>query len=119
MRKLIFFLTIFFSILNAEEQIAPAPTPEQLDINNSFITKYEYGKMLYNNPRGIGCNKCHGDDARGKKIVEFKQEHDKKIYNCSLVAPDIKDIEYEIFSVKVNSKRIQISNLIKNKFVIN
>ncbi len=105
MRKLIFFLTIFFSILNAEEQIAAAPTPEQLDINNSFITKYEYGKMLYNNPRGIGCNKCHGDDARGKKIVEFKQEHDKKIYNCSLVAPDIKDIEYEIFSVKVNSKK--------------
>ena len=82
-----------------------AEQKQQVDINNSFITKNEYGKMLYNNPRGIGCNKCHGDDARGKKIVEFKQEHDKKIYNCSLVAPDIKDIEYEIFSVKVNSKK--------------
>jgi hypothetical protein len=67
---------------------------KQTDINNSFITKYEYGKMLYNNPRGIGCNSCHGNDARGRKMVDFKQEtRDKKIYNCSLVVPDIKDID--------------------------
>lgn len=49
----------------AQENITPAT--EEIDINNSFITKYEYGKMLFNNPRGIGCNNCHGDDARGKK----------------------------------------------------
>ena len=54
--------------------------PENLmDINNSFITKYEYGKMLYNNPRGIGWNSCHGNDARGRKMVDFKQMHEKKI----------------------------------------
>jgi len=108
MLKKFLFLNLFFLILNAQEvqnnPNTPAQTPE-LDINNSFITKYEYGKMLFNNPRGIGCNKCHGDDARGKKIVEFKQEHEKKIYNCSLVAPDIKDIDYQTFSVKVNSKK--------------
>ena len=79
---------------------------KQADINNSFITKYEYGKMLYNNPRGIGCNSCHGNDARGRKMVDFKQEtRDKKIYNCSLVVPDIKDIDYKTFSTKVNSKK--------------
>ena len=86
------------SELNKEEQ-------KQADINNSFITKYEYGKMLYNNPRGIGCNSCHGNDARGKKMVDFKQLHDKKIYNCSLVIPDIKNIDYQTFSQKVNSKK--------------
>jgi hypothetical protein len=74
-------------------------------INNSFITKYEYGKMLFNNPRGIGCNRCHGDDARGRKIVDFKQEYDKKIYDCTLIAPDIKHVDYENFSKKVNSKK--------------
>ena len=80
--------------------------PENLmDINNSFITKYEYGKMLYNNPRGIGCNSCHGNDARGKKMVDFKQTHEKKVYNCTLVIPDIKNIDYETFSIKVNSKK--------------
>lgn len=78
---------------------------QQIDINNSFITKNEYGKMLYNNPRGIGCNSCHGNDARGRKMVDFKQLHDKKIYNCSLVIPDIKDIDYQTFSTKVNSKK--------------
>ena len=32
---------------------------------------------------------------QGRKIVNFKHEHDKKLYDCSLVAPDIKDIDYE------------------------
>ncbi|MDZ7819990.1 MAG: c-type cytochrome [Aliarcobacter sp.] len=105
--KLIF--TIFF-ILNSffyaqETTTATANMADPLDINNSFITKFEYGKMLFNNPRGIGCNSCHGDNAKGQKIMDFKQEHDKKIYNCSLVAPNIKDIDYETFSTKVNSKK--------------
>ena len=79
---------------------------QQVDINNSFITKNEYGKMLFNNPRGIGCNSCHGNDARGRKIVSFKQEtKDKKIYNCSLIVPDIKNIDYQTFSAKINSKK--------------
>ena len=77
-----------------------------IDINNSFITKYEYGKMLYNNPRGIGCNSCHGNDARGRKMVDFKHQlFDKKVYNCTLVIPDIKNIDYETFSLKVNTKK--------------
>jgi hypothetical protein len=77
-----------------------------IDINNSFITKYEYGKMLYNNPRGIGCNSCHGNDARGRKMVDFKHQLlEKKVYNCTLVIPDIKSIDYETFSLKVNSKK--------------
>ena len=77
-----------------------------IDINNSFITKYEYGKMLYNNPRGIGCNSCHGNDARGRKMVDFKHQlFDKKVYNCTLIIPDIKSIDYETFSLKVNNKK--------------
>ncbi|BAK72958.1 MAG: c-type cytochrome [Arcobacter sp.] len=107
MSKIVFLF--FLSILNviAQETVTTNESIPNLDINNSFITKYEYGKMLYNNPRGIGCNSCHGDDARGKKIVEFKHqpEYEKKVYNCSLVAPDIKDIDYETFSTKVNSKK--------------
>lgn len=107
MSKIVFLF--FLSILNviAQEIVTTNESIPNLDINNSFITKYEYGKMLYNNPRGIGCNSCHGDDARGKKIVEFKHqpEYEKKVYNCSLVAPDIKDIDYETFSTKVNSKK--------------
>jgi hypothetical protein len=97
-----------YQLENKQEQITePVKKQEDLmDINNSFITKYEYGKMLYNNPRGIGCNSCHGNDARGKKMVDFKhQVSDKKIYNCTLVVPDIKNIDYATFSTKVNSKK--------------
>ena len=98
MRILIFLSVFLLSNAFSEDEL--------LDINNSFITKYEYGKMLYNNPRGIGCNSCHGNDARGRKMVDFKQQLlDKKVYNCSLIVPDIKNIDYETFSAKVNSKK--------------
>ena len=104
-----FLLTIFLllniNLLAQETTTATENMLNPLDINNSFITKFEYGKMLYNNPRGIGCNSCHGDDAKGKKIIDFKQEHDKKIYNCNLSVPNIKDIDYAIFSEKINSKK--------------
>ncbi len=33
-----------------------------------FITKTEYAKMLYLNPRGIGCDKCHGAKGEGSLI---------------------------------------------------
>ena len=100
----IFFLINYF-ILAQETTSVTANLVNPLDINNSFITKYEYGKMLFNNPRGIGCNSCHGSNAKGQKIMDFKQVHDKKVYNCSLITPNIKDIDYETFSVKVNSKK--------------
>lgn len=101
MFKIFFLVVAFFAVLNAEETVE---TKSQVDINNSFITKYEYGKMLYNNPRGIGCNKCHGEKAEGKKIVNFKHEEKNKIYNCSMVIPSIKEIDYETFSKKINQK---------------
>jgi len=51
----------------------------------SFISDYEYGDMLYNNPRGISCTQCHGEDGSGKKIADYyvyvgtKEEKKKKI----------------------------------------
>jgi len=67
--------------------------------NKDFITKYEYGKMLYNNPRGISCAKCHGDDAKGMIIDTFKHIRNKKEYICSLASTDITNISYEDFKI--------------------
>ena len=39
---------------------------------SEFITKSEYAKMLYQNPRGIGCHKCHGDKGEGALMVKYK-----------------------------------------------
>ncbi|MCF6244111.1 MAG: cytochrome c [Sulfurovum sp.] len=41
----------------------------------SFITDYEYGEMLYSNPRGVSCAECHGDSGQGKSIVHYQDIH--------------------------------------------
>jgi cytochrome c553 len=46
---------------------------------DSFITKYEYGEYLYDNPRGIGCNRCHGQKGEGKLIAKYFDEEDKEV----------------------------------------
>jgi len=41
---------------------------------SSFITRMEYSSLLYKNPRGIGCNKCHGLKGEGKLIAKYKEK---------------------------------------------
>ncbi len=36
-----------------------------------FITQKEYGALLYNHPRGIGCEKCHGENGKGMVIATY------------------------------------------------
>lgn len=43
-------------------------------IAEDFITKMEYAKMLYANPRGIGCNLCHGQKGEGMSIAKYKEK---------------------------------------------
>lgn len=70
-------------------------------IDYSFITKYEYGQMLYENPRGIGCNKCHGDNAQGSLIATYKtaKGEERRIY-----APKISDVTWEKFKTVLSAK---------------
>jgi len=44
----------------------------------SFISDYEYGEMLYNNPRGVSCAQCHGESGQGKVIVSYKEGKKRK-----------------------------------------
>jgi hypothetical protein len=60
--------------------------------------------MLYNNPRGISCNKCHGHDAKGKTIVSFVHIRNKKRFNCEIKTDDITDITYSDFLQKLDPK---------------
>ncbi len=59
--------------------------------NEWFITTLEYGKMLYHNPRGISCAKCHGENAKGKIIAKYI----KKGKTYIIKAPDIQNISYD------------------------
>ena len=73
-----------------------------------FITKLEYGKMLYHNPRGISCAKCHGENARGKIIAKYYVvKNGKKILKI-LKAPDITNVPYEKFKKKLFHTKLSV-----------
>lgn len=68
--------------------------PVMLSAESSFITPFEYGKMLYENPRGIGCVHCHGKEGEGSIIAQYKHKGKLK----PLIAPPINELSYERFS---------------------
>lgn len=68
--------------------------PLFLNADESFITQFEYGKMLYENPRGIGCVHCHGKEGNGSLIATYKHKGTLR----TLLAPPINELPYERFS---------------------
>jgi mono/diheme cytochrome c family protein len=48
------------------------------NVTESFISEYEYGEMLYTNPRGVSCTECHGETGEGKSIVHYEDIHGKQ-----------------------------------------
>ncbi len=63
-------------------------------IADSFITRDEYAKMLYQNPRGIGCHKCHGIDGRGRLLGSYHTDNNE---TKTILAPDITKLGYKRF----------------------
>ena len=59
----------------------------------SFITDEEYASSLYKNPRGIGCNNCHGEDGKGKLVAKYEQKGVIKDFGGS----DITNIGFKNF----------------------
>lgn len=58
--------------------------------------------MLYKNPRGIGCNKCHGEDGNKMYIASYK---DKKNNSYRITAPAIKHLSLKRFSEVLMAKK--------------
>ena len=73
---------------------------------SDFITNLEYGKMLYKNPRGIGCIKCHSKDAKGAVIATY---YDSNAQKKELIAPNIQNVTWKTFYL-----RVKLSEKIKN-----
>ena len=61
--------------------------PLLLCAEESFMSHYEYGEMLYNNPRGVSCAQCHGKHGEGKVIVTYQDKKGKQ----TIAGPDIRD----------------------------
>ena len=81
-----FALILIFSISNASD---------------SFITKDEYAKMLYKNPRGIGCDKCHGKRGEGLVLGRFKEGNQTIVIR----GPNITKLDFVSFKKALTSDK--------------
>jgi cytochrome c553 len=86
MKLYLFLLLVLSSLLFSQD-------------DNLFITDYEYGQMLYKNPRGIGCIKCHGKD--GQRAFISRYIHKGKEYE--IYAPTIENLTLVQFTKKLKS----------------
>ncbi|MEA3490844.1 MAG: cytochrome c [Campylobacterota bacterium] len=50
--------------------------PLVLVAKEDFISDFEYGQMLYKNPRGISCASCHGLRGEGREIVSYQDKNE-------------------------------------------
>jgi hypothetical protein len=67
----------------------------------SFITPLEYASQLYKNPRGIGCNHCHGEIGEGKLIATYIDKKKKKSFN----GPAINSLDFDTFYNVLNKRK--------------
>ncbi len=79
------FITILFSLFISISSLVVA--------DDSFLSNDEYAKMLYKNPRGIGCHLCHGDRGEGREIASYSK-NGKRV---SIYGPKINDISIKRF----------------------
>lgn len=59
-----------------------------------FISEFEYGQMLYKDPRGVSCASCHGKTGEGAFIASF-QDNSGKQHN--FLGPDIRSLSLKKF----------------------
>ncbi|RDU67157.1 cytochrome C oxidase subunit III [Helicobacter didelphidarum] len=65
--------------------------------SGDFITEKEYGKYLYQNPRGISCKSCHGEYGEGSLLATYIDRNQEK----QLYAPNITNHTIQDFSKAV------------------
>ena len=75
--------------------------PFSLFAQTSFITPMEYASSLYKNPRGIGCQNCHGDSGEGRVVARYKDKKEKK----SFVGPEINSMDFNNFFTALNVRK--------------
>jgi len=59
----------------------------------SFLSNDEYAKMLYQNPRGISCAKCHGPKGEGGVISRYLEDGELR----QITAPPIVNLPMKRF----------------------
>ncbi len=90
-----------------DTQVSPAQPQKSHALefdNEGFITFREYGKNLYENPRGIGCHHCHGQKGEGSIIAHYTHKGNAK----TLSAPAINTLEFSVFAKALDSQKLGV-----------
>ncbi len=69
--------------------------------DTTFISPLEYASQLYKNPRGIGCQHCHGDNGEGKLVATYMHEKVKKEFR----GPLINGLDFNDFYKALNKRK--------------
>jgi len=118
-RRLLLFLPFFAWATETNTTIEPQPKTHQStqqQNQESFLLEYEYGRMLYNDPRGVSCAKCHGKEGKGgQKIAKYydKDKNPKILKGVDITNYTLKEIEVSL----ENRYRDKNNRLIKHKIM--
>ncbi len=83
---------------------------------DNFISQYNYGSMLYENPRGISCISCHGKYGEGKEIIRYINNHDKEVIIKGI---DIRNISLKRFHQSLTTRhKVMPTYYLINKEII-
>ena len=83
---------------------------------DNFISQYDYGSMLYKNPRGISCVSCHGEYGEGKEIIRYIDNSDKEVV---IKGSDIRDISLKKFHKSLTTRhKVMPTYYLINKEII-
>ena len=75
--------------------------PFLLLAETSFITPLEYAAQLYKNPRGIGCQHCHGEKGEGKLIAKYIHKDEERTFS----APAINKLDFKTFHKELSRRK--------------
>ncbi len=69
--------------------------------NGGFLTEFEYAQMLYKEPRGISCVRCHGEKGEQVFQIDYVAFYKQREYQKEIVVDPIHLLPFEKFRAGV------------------
>ena len=94
MKQLLLFIPLF--LLANQESNQSVENNQSIETQESFLSSVEYGRMLYKNPRGVSCQKCHGKEGKGgQKIAKYydKNKNPKILKGVDIRSYSLEDLK--------------------------
>jgi mono/diheme cytochrome c family protein len=111
--KYLLLIPLIFSCLHATENETSITQHDKslaFKAQESFLSSVEYGRMLYENPRGISCKQCHGQTGKGgQKIAKYfdKKRNPKILRGVDISSFSLEDLKASLKNEYRENNRIK------------